>query len=135
MTSRIDVTARRISAVENREVLHLAVIARWLAEARKGFAKVHRTVVGVAAARREVHLKESRFAVDQHRHRAGTLGWLSRAAERVLGDVRRDDDRLPAGAIRGEVSQRSLEPVDAGEAGVLELRHLTVAREEGHALR
>ena len=132
---RVDVAARRVAAVEHREVLHLAVVARRLAEPREGLAEVHRAVVGVAPARGEIHLEKPRVAVDEHRHGAGALRRLPRAPERVLRDVGGDDDRLPARAVRGEVAQRGLEPIDTRKAGVLELGHLAVAGQERHALR
>jgi hypothetical protein len=127
VVGRVDVATGRIAAIEHRQVLHLPVVARRLAEPGERLAEVHNAVVRVAAGGGQVDLEQFRVPVDEHRNRARSLGRLSAGADGVFRDVGAHHDRLPADPVGGQVTQRRLEAVHAAETGLLELGHLAVA--------
>ena len=71
--------------------------------------------------------------LQQHRHRAGTLGGFAGTAPGILGDVRADDDGAAVILRQREIPERVLQRVHRAEAGVLDLGHFAVAVHGGQA--
>src|SRR6185312_8980216 len=135
MVSGVDVAARGVAAVEYRQVLNLAVVARRLVKTREGLAEVDSAVLRVASGCGQIDLEQGGVAVHQHRDRACALGRLPARADGVLGDVGAHDDGEAPCAVGREIPQCGLEAVDPAEARVLELGNLAVPRELRTTLR
>ena len=131
---RVNVTARRVSAIEHGKILHLAVVARRLAKPGKRLTEVDRAVVRVAPAGSKIDLQQASLALDEHRDSPGALRRFTAASESVLSNIGADDDGLATRAIRGQVPKGCLQAVHPREAGLLELRDLAVARQLRAAL-
>ena len=95
---------------------------------RHGFAEIHDPVVRRRAGADEIDNREFGVFLKQHGNCACALSWLTAGTARVFGDVSANDDRLAAGAIKCQMTNRTLHAVYAAEAGMLEFRHLAAAR-------
>ena len=128
MQRLVDVAGRRVLAVENRKVLDLVCFRAILAaEARHRLAEIHDAVIRSGPRSNQIDDRQLRIFFEQHRDGTGALGWLTRAAASVLGDIGTNDNGLATGAVEGKMTNRALHAVHAAEAGVFEFGNFAAA--------
>ena len=135
MQRLVEIAGRRVLAVEDRQVLEVAVQLAADDVAQHGLAEIDGAIRRRAADVLEMDVEQRRIALDEHRDGAGALRRLAGAAARVLGDVGADDDRAAILGLEGQVAQRVLQRVDAAQARVLDLGDLAMARQRRAAAR
>jgi hypothetical protein len=109
----VEITGRRVLAVEHRQVLEVAVQLAADDVAQHRLAEIDGAIRRRAADVLEVDLQQARIALDEHCDGAGALRRLAGAAARILRDVGADDDRTAVVGLEGEITQRVLQGIDA----------------------